>query len=165
MVTATRRLYISGLLTKVDMSNPQSLSDTRTYLLYNDALIYCQKVKPNQTITKLVYKGTVNLKHAEISPISATNIAKIAEVKKSSLPSFMRKSEPQSSNSATEIYGFEIEASQLEAEVVAWGEGFYPVPASGTTKRHVVMRTQTEAEQNAWIALLRKTSKIVNRKR
>jgi hypothetical protein len=149
------------------MSNPQSLSDTRTYLLYNDAFIYCQKVKHNTNITKLVYKGTVNLKNAEITPISAENIAKIAEVKKSSLPSFMRKSsDPQVSTHATpEIYGFEIEATELEAEVMAWGEGFYPVPASGSTKGHVVMRTQTLAEQNAWVALLRKTSKIVNRKR
>lgn len=166
LVTATRRLYISGLLTKIDMSNPQSLSDTRTYLLYNDVFIYCQKVKNNNS-TKLIYKGSVVLKNAEIMPISEASIAKIAEVKKSSLPLFMRKSSnPQPSISTmSDIYGFEIEATELEAEVMAWGEGFYPVPPSGSTKRHVVMRTQTEAEQHAWVALLRKTSKLVNRKR
>lgn len=174
-VTTARRLYITGLLTQVNLSDPQSLSDTRTYLLYNDFFLYCQKVKlgsKKSSTNKLQCKGVIDLKHAEITPLSAKLIIKMSEVKKASaLSSFMRKSEPHSSKpaAATLVYGFEIRSNEPLADVISAGyQGdFSAVPghSSGSNvKRRIVMRTQTESEQNAWMALLRKTSQLMTRK-
>ena len=169
------------MLTQVNLSDPQSTSDSRTYLLYNDIFMFCQKVKPTSNSgkksskptpsVKLTYKGMISLKRAEITPLSAKLIAKISEVKKpSGLGSFMRKSESQSSSSSTAslVYGFEIRTNELSEEVLAIGIDVYAVPGHGSgngVKRHLIMRTQTEAEQNAWIYLLRKTSQSMTRKR
>ncbi|GAA5796614.1 hypothetical protein HPULCUR_001987 [Helicostylum pulchrum] len=176
-VTTARRLYITGLLTQVNPSDPQSTSDTRTYLLFNDIFMFCQKHKPNTgkklSYTKLQYKGMINLKHAEITPLSAKLIAKISEVKKpSALASFMRKSGTQNSTpgaEATLVYGFEIKTNEASGDMLAVGlDSQYPVPghaAGNGVKRLIVMRTQTETEQNAWIALLKKTAHLMSRKR
>lgn len=183
-VTTARRLLISGILTQVNMSDPQSTADSRTYLLYNDIFMFCQKVKPNSNSNgkksgkplapvKLQYKGIISLKHAEIVPLSAKLIAKITEVKKpSGLGAFMRKSDaqnPTATNGASLVYGFEIRTNERSGELLAVGlDSSVPVPghASGNgAKRQLIMRTQTEAEQNAWIALLRKTSHIMTRRK
>lgn len=182
-VTIARRLYITGLLTRVDVSNPQSTQDTRTYLLYNDIFMYCQKIKPTNTNKKegndkLFYKGIINLRQAEITPLSAENITKMVKVKKASaLSTFIRKSSADSqSQNATEavvVYGFEIHANEasLEGITALRGDGLgvaYTVPghkAGNGSKRLYIMKTQTEAEQNAWISLLRKTSLLMTRKR
>ncbi|KAK4520959.1 uncharacterized protein ATC70_006843 [Mucor velutinosus] len=185
-VTTSRRLYITGLLTRVDISNPQSTQDTRTYLLYNDIFMYCQKIKASSSNTnkkdnkdKLVYKGIINLKSAEITPFTPENLAKISKVKKTSgLGSFMRKSSDAQSQNAAEgtvaVYGFEIHANEtsLEGITALRGDGlgvsFHTVPghkAGNGIKRLYIMRTQTEGEQNAWISLLRKTSVQMTRKK
>lgn len=185
-VTISRRLYITGPLTKVDISNPQSTQDTRTYLLYNDIFMYCQKIKTSSNNSnkkdgqdKLVYKGIINLKQAEITPFTPENLAKISKVKKSSgLGSFMRKSsDAQSQNSAEgaiAVYGFEIHANEtsLEGITALRGDGlgvtFHTVPghkAGNGIKRLYIMRTQTEGEQNAWMSLLRKASTQLSRKK
>ncbi|KAL9545220.1 hypothetical protein MBANPS3_007248 [Mucor bainieri] len=186
-VTASRRLYITGLLTRVDISNPQSTQDTRTYLLYNDIFMYCQKIKTSSSSNtnkkdsqgKLTYKGIINLKQAEITPFTPENLAKISKVKKNSgLGSFMRKSsDAQSQNAADNtvpVYGFEIHANEtsLEGITALRGDGlgvaFHTVPghkAGNGIKRLYIMRTQTEGEQNAWISLLRKTSVQMSRKK
>lgn len=146
--------------------------------------MYCQKVKPNSSNNgkksgkplapiKLQYKGMIGLKHAEITPLSAKLIAKISEVKKSTgLGSFMRKSDtqnPTATNGASLIYGFEIRTNERSGELLAVGlDVSLPVPGhtSGNgSRRQLIMRTQTEAEQNAWIALLRKASHIMTRKK
>jgi hypothetical protein len=178
-VSSSRRLYITGVLTQVNMSDPQSISDSRTYILYNDIFIYCQKIKPNnnsnkknnkpESSVKLQYKGMISLKHADITPLSAKCIAKISEVKKSSaFGSFMRKSESQSSNVAANgsslVYGFEIHINENAGDVMAVGVNFVPVPGNASSngnKKVLIMRTQSEAEQNAWMALLRKTSRTM----
>lgn len=173
-VTNARRLYITGLLTQVNLSDPQSTSDTRTYLLYNDMFMFCHKKKSNKkgSSNKLQYKGTINLKHAEITPLSAKLIARISEVKKpSALSSFMRKSGSQDSapTNTMLIYGFEIKINEVSGDLVGFGvEVQVPIPGHGSgsgSKRILVMRTQTESEQYAWIALLRKTSQLMSRKR
>lgn len=186
-VTTARRLHITGTLTQVNTSDPQSMADSRTYLLYNDIFMFCQKVKPPAPSNgrkgskdggkaappiKLQYKGMINLKNAEITPLSAKIIAKISEVKKpSALSSFMRKAESPATPTppATLFYGFEIKANESSGEMMEVGlDSHYPVPghASGNgVKRHYIMRTQTEAEQNAWLSLLRKASQQMSRKR
>jgi hypothetical protein len=176
-VTTSRRLYITGTITQVNLTEPQSTADTRTYVLYNDMLIYCQKNKPNgkkssksSSPPKLQFKGAISLKVAEILPLSAKTIAKLSEVKKSSgLTSFMRKSEPQTSAGPTLVYGFELKVQGSSDEVMGIGmEYVYPMPTHGPLsiiKRVLIMRTQTEAEQNAWIALLRRTLQLVSRKK
>ncbi|KAI8090221.1 Dbl homology domain-containing protein [Gilbertella persicaria] len=173
IATTNRRLFITGPLTKVDMSDPQSMSDTRTHLLYNDIFMYCQKVKMSKKKSDnnptLVYKGMINLKHAEIVPLSPSIIARLSETKRSLGLSFMRKSDtPSLPNTA--IYGFEIKVNDRHEQPtsVAWNNGTYPVPGHNSgngSKRQLIMRTQTEAEQEAWIALLRKVSQQVTRKR
>ncbi|KAI8373962.1 Dbl homology domain-containing protein [Choanephora cucurbitarum] len=178
IVTANRRMLIVGPLTKIDISDPQSVTDTRTYLLYNDILMYCQKIKTSNKKKssngqKLVYKGMVNLKHADICPLSESVVAKISQTKKTlGLAVFVRKSDNFSSdsNGAPSVYGFEIKTNDRSTEPtsVAWGDGTYPIPGhhSGNgAKRQLIMRTQTEAEQDAWISLLRKVSQQVTRKR
>lgn len=184
-VTAARRLYITGLLTRVDISNPQSTQDTRTYLLYNDMFMYCQKIKQSHNHKKdhnndkTHYKGIISLRQAEITPLSAENIAKISKVKKTSgLSSFMRKSsDAHSQHSASEngtvVYGFELYVNEPSIETLTTlrGDGLgvtYSMPGSklgSSNKRQYIMRTQTEAEQNAWISLLRKASLQMSRRK
>lgn len=183
-VTTARRLYITGLLTRVDISNPQSTQDTRTYLLYNDIFMYCQKMKPTNNNKKegngkLIYKGIISLRQAEIAPLSAENISKMSKVKKASaLSTFIRKSsadaQSQNATEAIVVYGFEIYANEtsLEGITALRGDGLgvssYTVPGhkvGNGNKRLYIMKTQTEAEQNAWISLLRKTSVLMTRKR
>jgi hypothetical protein len=178
-VTTSRRLYITGVLTQVNISDAQSLVDSRTYLLYNDIFMFCQKVKvPSPTVkknekvappVKLQYKGMIALRNAEITPLSAKHIAKISEVKKSS-GFFTRKAEPTTATPvATLVYGFEIKTNESAGDVIEIGlDSHYPVPghaSSNGAKRHLIFRTQTEAEQNAWLALLRRTSQQMSRKR
>ena len=145
--------------------------------------MYCQKIKPTNTNKKegndkLFYKGIINLRQAEITPLSAENITKMVKVKKASaLSTFIRKSSADSqSQNATEavvVYGFEIHANEasLEGITALRGDGLgvaYTVPghkAGNGSKRLYIMKTQTEAEQNAWISLLRKTSLLMTRKR
>ncbi|KAI7903960.1 Dbl homology domain-containing protein [Cokeromyces recurvatus] len=200
-VTATRRLIINGPLTKIDISNPHCLNDIRTYFLYNDLFFFCQKMKQNNNNNhnhnnrstnskkKLIYKGTINLRNAEIMPLSAKYIAKMTEVKKSSLSSFSsfmsrnkspiidpRQQSPSSSFSSSEdqasIFGFEMHISNDIASEVMFtslrGEGLSFASGNGTgdgNKRLFIMRTQTEAEQNAWITFLRQISKHISQKK
>ncbi|KAI9483326.1 MAG: Dbl homology domain-containing protein [Benjaminiella poitrasii] len=180
-VITTRRLIISGSLVKIDISNPHSLNDSRTYLLYNDLFIFCQKKKQNSNSNKLICKGAINLKHAEIMPLSAKHIAKMTEVKKASpFSSFMirkpsdtnqQASKTDGVNTPPPIFGFEMLVINDPASNVVVtplrGDGLYFVPGnmiSSSNKRLYIMRTQTEAEQNAWISLLRKTSAQISQK-
>ncbi|KAI8365746.1 Dbl homology domain-containing protein [Blakeslea trispora] len=177
IVTANRRMFIVGPLTKIDVSDPQSVVDTRTYLLYNDILMYCQKIKSgnkrkSSDSQKLVYKGMINLKHADICPLSESIVTKISQTKKTlGLAVFIRKSDTLSADSSKpSVYGFEIKTNDRSDQPtsVAWNDGMYPIPGHNSgngAKRQLIMRTQTEAEQNAWIALLRKVSQQVTRKR
>ncbi|KAI8992052.1 Dbl homology domain-containing protein [Mycotypha africana] len=180
-VSPTRRLYISGLLTKVDQSNPHSLTDTRTYFLYSDALIYCQKIKVTShqdaitttSPTKLHYKGSIRLKKAEIMPLSPKTVAKITSevkkpfafrIRKASLETKPTSEQRQNSIAATTptVYGFEICTCEYFVEgggAGLWSDNTIALHhnGSGSTKRVYTMRTRTEAEQNAWIGLLRRT--------
>lgn len=180
VVTISRRLYISSVITLVDLSEPHSTTDTRTYVLYNDMLIYCQKIKSYSKKSskstgsggpiKLQFKGIISLKVAEVLPLSAKTIAKISEVKKhSGLSSFMRKSEPQTTVGPRLVYGFELKVQGSSDEVMGIGDNYvYPMPTHGPmsiVKRTLIMRTQTESEQNAWMALIRRVHQNVTRKK
>lgn len=171
IVTSSRRLYISSVLTRIEASDPHSSSDVRTYLLYNDMFMYTQKLKlskgsPQQ---KLQYKGMVSLKHSEIVPLSSQIITKYQEGPKPSKLSFMRKSGSQNSDAYANIYGFEIRVNETAtSESVSMGSDTYTVPghSSGNgARRQIVFRVETEAEQNRWIGLLRIVSKHATRKR
>ncbi|KAI7881726.1 Dbl homology domain-containing protein [Mucor mucedo] len=179
VVNIARRLYISSVITQVDLTEPHSTADTRTYVLYNDMLIYCQKIKSYSKKAsksgsggpvKLQFKGIISLKVAEVLPLSAKTIAKISEVKKhSALSSFMRKSEPQTTAGPRLVYGFELKVQGSSDEVMGLGDNYvYPMPTHGPlsiVKRTLIMRTQTEAEQNAWMTLIRRVHHNVTRKR
>ncbi|KAG1152288.1 hypothetical protein G6F37_007595 [Rhizopus arrhizus] len=167
-VTSTRRLYITGLLTRVDLSDPQSFNDTRTYLLYNDYFFYCQKTKPfnkKSTIQKLQYKGLINLRNAEISPLSSQVIAKITEIKKPSVltAAFKRGKNTERAPVVTAVYGFQLATHEVSVENSSGtvlpgsmpGNGIAP-PQVNLGKQQFIMRTQTEAEQKAWMSLIEK---------
>ncbi|CAO3696286.1 unnamed protein product [Rhizopus stolonifer] len=161
MVTSSRRLYITGQLIRVDLSDPQSTQDTRTYLLYNDYFFFCQKIKPKQT--KLQYKGLINLRNADIFPLSPQTIHKITHAKKPSALVAAFKRNKADSIVPQNIYGFQLATHEVSPEnssgTVLPGSSAsvgVPTPNINLGKHQFVMRTQTEAEQNAWIYLLKK---------
>lgn len=173
---------MSGLLIRVDLSSPQSTQDIRTYLLYNDLLIHTQKLKTtsvqNNQTEKLIYKGSIPLKHAEVLPLSSKVISKISATKKAPSLAFMRnKSDAKDNNKATPVYGFELQVNDIVAEsqtrmdnryVTAGSYALYTtVPGDSTlnSKKSFIMRTQNEAEQNAWMHLLNKVIKELSRKK
>lgn len=139
-------------------------------------LIYCQKIKPNSKKlskngpVKLQFKGVISLKVAEVLPLSSKTIAKLSEIKKgNSLTSFMRKSEQQPTAGPRLVYGFELKVQGPSEEVMGLGDSYvYGMPTTGPmsiVKRTLIMRTQTEAEQNAWMVLLRRTHQAVTHKK
>ncbi|KAI9266075.1 Dbl homology domain-containing protein [Sporodiniella umbellata] len=165
-VTSARRLYITGLLTRVDFSDPQSVRDTRTYLLYSDYLFFCQKIK--QKSQKLQYKNLINLRNAEVFPLSPHTMHKITNIKKpSTLASVFKRNRAESVSPITAVYGFQLTCH----EVVPENSGGTVLPGTDLSglcpninlgKHQFVMRTQTEAEQNAWIYLLKKSIRHVS---
>ncbi|CEG79505.1 hypothetical protein RMATCC62417_13961 [Rhizopus microsporus] len=167
-VSVTRRLYITGLLTKVDLSDAQSMSDTRTYLLYSDYFIYGQKIKPNigkkPQPQKLQYKGVINLRNAELKPLSEQIVAKISESKKTSvLTAAFKRNKQTEPQPMVYVYGFQLKIDQalsdnaagtiLPGTVVSNG---VVTPHISTSKQQFIFRTSTEAEQNAWMSMLKK---------
>jgi hypothetical protein len=169
-VNSTRRLLVSGVLSRVELNDIQN-AETRQYLLYNDIFMYCHKTKPSKkgATVKLQYKGVINLKHAEIAALSPAVVTKLASARKPSKLSFMRKSENSASKEDERIFGFEIRLNEvMNGEHLIMGGDAYIIPGhtSGNgSKRHIIMRTQTEEEQNDWIANLQRVSKIATRKR
>ncbi|KAI8889886.1 Dbl homology domain-containing protein [Backusella circina FSU 941] len=168
-VNSTRRLFVSGILSRIELSDVQN-AETRHYLLYNDIFMYCQKTKPSKkgNPAKLQYKGMINLKHADITVLSPAVITKLAAVRKASKLSFMRKSE-NNIYKVDQIFGFEIRLNEvMNGEHLIMGGEAYIIPGhtSGNgSKRHIIMRTHTEEEQNEWIANLQRVSKMATRKR
>lgn len=167
-VSVTRRLYITGLLTKVDLSDAQSMSDTRTYLLYSDYFIYSQKIKPTigkkSQPQKLQYKGVINLRNSELKPLSEQIVAKISESKKTSVLTAAFKRNKQTEPQPTiYVYGFQLKIDQalsdnaagtiLPGTVLSSG---ISTPHISTSKQQFIFRTSTEAEQNAWMSMLKK---------
>ncbi|KAG1235803.1 hypothetical protein G6F68_005008 [Rhizopus microsporus] len=167
-VSVTRRLYITGLLTKVDLSDAQSMSDTRTYLLYSDYFIYSQKIKPTigkkSQPQKLQYKGVINLRNSELKPLSEQIVAKISESKKTSVLTAAFKRNKQTEPQPTiYVYGFQLKIDQalsdnaagtiLPGTVLSSGIN---TPHISTSKQQFIFRTSTEAEQNAWMSMLKK---------
>jgi hypothetical protein len=163
-------------LVRVDLSNPQSSADARTYLLYNDLFVFTQKLRQTGQTEKLSYKGYISLKHTDVLPLSPKTVSRVSEIKKSASRTFMRNKTDKNSKT-TSFFGFELHVNEMVADgqVQIMESRFnnigsismYTVPGDSTinNKKVLVMRTQNEAEQNAWMHILTKVIKELARKK
>ncbi|CEJ04221.1 hypothetical protein RMCBS344292_18188 [Rhizopus microsporus] len=154
-VTLNRRLILFADLIKVDVDDVTATSDVRTYYLYSDHLIFCRKQKDKKDASrKLVYKGSLNLRGAELKYLSPALVTKMCETKKSSLFKIGKKSTDSTSLPGTEAFGFELVTTEINAEAVApmyfSGATIPPQVASGPVRRRHILRTRTAEEQKMW---------------
>ncbi|CAO3644556.1 unnamed protein product [Cunninghamella echinulata] len=162
-VTPNRRLLLKSRLIKVDLDDLTSTSDVRTYILYNDQLIFCRKDKKQD---KLQYKGALHLENCELRVLSPAICAKMAEVKKSILLSF-RSKKASAANSLSAVppataYGFELITPEVSMDVIP-GNFENAMSTAGTPlKRRHMIRTQSLEEQDLWVNTLRKVIKNIN---
>ncbi|KAL4210824.1 Dbl homology domain-containing protein [Rhizopus microsporus] len=166
-VTLNRRLILFADLIKVDVDDVTATSDVRTYYLYSDHLIFCRKQKDKKgTPSKLVYKGSLNLRGAELKYLSPALVTKMCETKKSSLFKIGKKSSDSTSLPGTEAFGFELVTTEINAEAVApmyfSGATIPPQVASGPVRRRHILRTRTAEEQKMWYESLEKVIKTIS---
>ncbi|KAI8985512.1 Dbl homology domain-containing protein [Pilobolus umbonatus] len=159
--TLNRRLLLSAHLTKVDLNDLSSMSDNRMYLLYNDHLIFCRRKKKRTqeedgVHRKLVYKGSIPLRNAEIKLLSPTFLSKMTECKKTSFFRMNKRiqadtvSIASSVMSTTEAFGFEL--ITMENELMNQPQ---------MKKRHILRTTSLE-EQYLWYETIRQCIQSVN---
>ncbi|CAO3613581.1 unnamed protein product [Cunninghamella blakesleeana] len=155
-VTPKRRLILKSRLIKVDLDDLTSTSDVRTYILYNDRLIFCRKDKKKD---KLQYKGMLSLENCELRTLSTAVLAKMAEVKKPLLSLSFRTKKASAANLPSvpppAAYGFELITPEVSMDVPGNFEGASST-AGNTLKRRHIIRTQSLEEQRLWIETLRK---------
>lgn len=166
-VTLNRRLILFADLIKVDVDDVTATSDVRTYYLYSDHLIFCRKQKDKKDAPrKLVYKGSLNLRGAELKYLSPALVTKMCETKKSSLFKIGKKSTDSTSLPGTEAFGFELVTTEINAEAVApmyfSGATIPPQVASGPVRRRHILRTRTAEEQKMWYESLEKVIKTIS---
>lgn len=165
-VTPERRLLQFSNLIKVDLDDITSTSDVRMYLLYNDALIYCkiQKDKKDHD-SKLVYKGTLNLKGAEIRQLAPSFCAKMCEVKKPLFRLGKKNKSDSSSVSDTEAFGFELVATEVNLDAMSpMHQNYQTATASAGNpllRRHV-LRTRSQTQQKKWFEGIQKAIAAAN---
>jgi hypothetical protein len=166
LVTPQRRLLLFAQLIKVDLDDITLTSDIRMYFLYNDSLIYCKKQKENKKDTekKLVYKGTLNLRGADIRQLAPSFCAKMCEVKK---PLFRigKKASDANSLPGTEAFGFELVTSEINLNAMSPLHQNYQSAMAGAgapIRRRHIMRTSSKHEQKTWFETIRKAIAIAN---
>ncbi|KAG0760548.1 hypothetical protein G6F62_005279 [Rhizopus arrhizus] len=165
-VTLNRRLILYSDLIKVDLEDVTATSDVRTYYLYSDHLIYCRKQKDKKDgPRKLVYKGSLNLRGAEIRNLQPVLVTKMCEPKK---PLFKIKKKPADTVSlpGVEAFGFELITSEANIDAVApmyfSNASMPPQMSSGLIKRRHILRTKSLEEQKTWYAAIEKVIKTLN---
>jgi hypothetical protein len=166
-VTHQRRLLLFAHLIKVDLDDITLTSDTRMYFLYNDSLIYCKKLKENKknlSDKKLTYKGTLNLRGADIRQLAPSFCAKMCEVKK---PLFRigKKSSDTTSLPGAEAFGFELVTSEINLDAMSPLHQNYQSAMAGAgapIRRRHVMRTKSHQELKTWFNTIRKAIAIAN---
>ncbi|KAG0168903.1 hypothetical protein DFQ28_004220 [Apophysomyces sp. BC1034] len=171
LVTAKRRLLIVADLVKIDLADPASKADVRTYFLYNDMLIYCRKLKDKKESGRFLYKGTINLKKAEVRLLSPQVSSRIVDVRRPSAMSslFTRKNSDSPPQPPPTAYGFDIWMSDICPEAMmdlnlSQDVNFMPVEFNGQIRRRHIIRTHTLAEQNEWVSTLLKVIRSVSEK-
>ncbi|KAI8088684.1 Dbl homology domain-containing protein [Halteromyces radiatus] len=162
-VTPTRRLLLKSRMIKVDLDDLTSVADVRTYILYNDQLIFCKKDNSNkkqQQQMTLQYKGDVDLIHCDLRVLSPAVCAKMVEVKRSVLSSFRSSKKTSADNTIvppSPAYGFELITSENSMDIMPNNSQNASSATSGApTKRRHIIRTQSLEEQKLWVDTLKK---------
>ncbi|EIE84650.1 hypothetical protein RO3G_09360 [Rhizopus delemar RA 99-880] len=165
-VTLDRRLILHAELIKVDLDDLTSVSDVRTYYLFSDYLIYCRKQKDRKDgLRKLVYKGNLNLRGAEVRGIRPLIASKMCEVKK---PLFRigKKSADTASTLKPEVFGFELIIADTNIDTVApmyFSNGSLPPQmALGPVRQRHIFRTRSIEEQTLWRTSLEKVINTIS---
>ncbi|KAI8366019.1 Dbl homology domain-containing protein [Radiomyces spectabilis] len=169
-VTPDRRLLLSAQFIKVDPADLSNTTHTRTFLLYNDALLFTRRHKTKTR--QLQYKGTIELTGAQVRPLSPDLIPRMLETRRSSsLPSFFGKKVPvthQPSFPTNAAYGFEIlavdEMQDLLSALAAPGMHYRSPDAVAIPNKRYIIRTYTLAEQTLWISVLTRVIQGVTQK-
>ncbi|KAF7727135.1 epithelial cell transforming sequence 2 oncoprotein-like [Apophysomyces ossiformis] len=161
-VTLKRRLILYAPMIKVDLDDPSSMSDTRTYFLYNDCLIYCREHKEKKDNTKLHYKGTVELVSAEIRPLPQILAVKMTEVRR---PLLFRSKKQDKQQHPSQAYGFEIISSDSVDAMFNQNHAAVTATPGTTVRRRHVIRTKTLAEQKLWMDSLRRVVQSLQSKK
>ncbi|KAG1147158.1 hypothetical protein G6F37_004310 [Rhizopus arrhizus] len=149
-VTLDRRLMLHAELIKVDLDDLTSISD--------------QKDRKDG-LRKLVYKGNLNLRGAEIRGIRPLIASKMCEVKK---PLFRigKKSADTASTLKPEVFGFELIIADTNIDTVApmyfSNGGLPPQMALGPVKQRHIFRTRSLEEQTLWCTSLEKVIKTIS---
>ncbi|KAI7863581.1 Dbl homology domain-containing protein [Spinellus fusiger] len=146
VVTPTRRLLLRAQLIRVNITDPSSISDIRTYILYNDVLVICRRERKE---SRLQYKESISLAQAYIRPLNKQLISRMLEVKKpNSFPLLFNRKSTQKDNASDQMaYGFEVFAPHSPS-----ADAFAPISAK--TCRRYIMRTRTLEEQQLWMGRL-----------
>jgi hypothetical protein len=168
-ITIYRRLLLFANLIKVDLDDITLTSDIRMYFLYNDSLIYCkrQKEKKGETERRLVYKGKLSLRGADIRQLAPSFLAKMTEVKKPLFRIGKKSSSASDSNSlpGVEAFGFELVTSDINIDAMSPMHQNYQsatAAAGAPIRRRHVIRTSSQAEQTVWFETMRKAIKTAN---
>ncbi|CAO3694735.1 unnamed protein product [Rhizopus stolonifer] len=160
-VTLNRRLLMQSDLIKIDLEDVSATSDVRTYYLYTDHLIFCRKQKEKRDAgRKLVFKGSLNLRGAEIRPLHTTLISRMSETKKS----MFKISKRVTAEPLLEVYGFELITSEanVEAPIYFSNASMPPQMSSCPIRRRHVLRTRSQEEQRMWYTAIENVIKSIN---
>ncbi|KAI9027172.1 hypothetical protein CLU79DRAFT_697872 [Phycomyces nitens] len=167
LVTPTRRLLLQSTMVKVDLADPSSVSDTRLYVLYNDMLVLSRR--KDKKDNKTVYKECLPLVKTEIKLLTKQLATRMAEVKKpASFQSLFGRKQLQDEVPGVPVpmaFGFEVSMPpEGSLDGVAMLSNPVATSVSGSSlsvrRRHVV-RTRSLAEQQLWVAALRRVVRAV----
>ncbi|KAG0167288.1 hypothetical protein DFQ28_008416 [Apophysomyces sp. BC1034] len=162
-VTLTRRLLLYAPMIKVDLDDPSSMSDTRTYFLYNDCLIYCREQKEKKDTTKLHYKGTVDLATAEVRPLPQLLAVKMTEIRR---PLLFRSKKNEAAQQPSQAFGFELISTDVSIDAMfSQNHAVANVSGSMPMRRRHVVRTKTLEEQKTWMDMLRRVVQSIHSKK
>jgi hypothetical protein len=167
LVTPQRRLLLFANLIKVDLDDITLTPDIRMYFLYNDSLIYCKRQKENKKDIekKLVYKGTLSLRGADVRQLAPAFCAKMCEVKKSLFRIGKKSSSDTGSLPGVEAFGFELVTSEISLDAMTPLHQNYQSAMAGAgapIRRRHIMRTSSKHEQKTWFETIRKAIAIAN---
>ncbi|KAI8376016.1 Dbl homology domain-containing protein, partial [Radiomyces spectabilis] len=161
-VTPSRRLVLHGTLLRVDVEDLSNADDFRTYVLYNDGLIFCRKVKEKKE-SKLQFKGTVNLTFAKVRLLSPQLCTKMMEARRTALSTFRikktaKKGSGEPPASPQEIFGFELITNEvcMDAMMLPFNHSFSIANGPANIQRRHILRCSSFAEQSAWIEAIKK---------
>ncbi|KAF7728308.1 epithelial cell transforming sequence 2 oncoprotein-like [Apophysomyces ossiformis] len=156
VVTATRRLLLVSEMVKIDLADPASVADVRTYFLYNDMLIVCKKHKDKKEGDRLVYKSSIELKNANVRLLPSQIAARIVDARKPSTVDSLFSRKHSETHLPTAAYGFDIWMSELCQEAILDLSHDPTMRFNAQLRRRHAVRTRSLAEQNLWVSTLLK---------